>query len=134
MTTSPLICPGCVVLTGEQRAELQRVQLSLLHAAALEKLWSESPAGRRKRSLSTQRKLMGESKRKRKDERGAQTPEEDVRQQVVSSVLQTRLLHADVDVALLGLIAQQLLVSRNNQEVRVILQLLIRWEVNCSTS
>lgn len=48
----------------------------------------------------------------------------------MSSVLQTRLLHADVDVALFGLIAQQLLVSRDNQEVRVLLQLLIGWEVN----
>lgn len=129
-----LICPWCVALTGEEWAELQRVQLSLLHTAALEELWCESPAGQSRETHVVPR-WEGSKKKKetgKKNKRGAQTPEEDVRQQVMSPVLQTRLLHADVDVALSGLIAQQLLVSGNNQEVRVLLQLLIWWEVDCS--
>ncbi len=32
------------VLTGEQRVELQGVELSLLHTAALEEVWSKMPA------------------------------------------------------------------------------------------
>lgn len=59
-------------------------------------------------------------------------PEESIGQRVLSPVLQPGLLNADRDVTLLSAITQQLLVSRDNQEVGVLLQLIIWWEVNCT--
>lgn len=49
------LCPWCVILTGEQWVELQRVQLSLVHTAALEELGSESPAEQSKKNKNKTR-------------------------------------------------------------------------------
>lgn len=49
-TLSPCVCV-CFVLTSEQRVELQGVELRLLHTAALEVVWSKTPAGEKSHRL-----------------------------------------------------------------------------------
>lgn len=105
--------PAYGLLTGEDRVQLQGVELGLIHAASLEEVRSQSPA---------KQKCMSAARHLPRVNRFSDTPEEHIGERVVSLVLQPHLFHADGDVTVFSSVTQQLQVSRDEQKICLVFE------------
>lgn len=114
------VCVSHVVLTGEEWVELQGVELCLLHAAALEELWRETSAGRKRQRWNILTLYMNWQKTKHTN-----APEKHIWQGVLSFVLQPSLFNAERDVAVFSSVTEQLLVLRYEQKVTLVFHMIL---------